>query len=191
MARNVKWRACEFKPTDNQVAGHSWFARPVIDQVISSNEAAAMIAARCGFKKFEAQGVLAAFAEVIKEQLLQSNAVQLADEDGNTVVTIQPDCSGQVSDQTIEKETTAANQKDAKVPIRKVSEEQDLTADRVSWTVKASIGVNFSRQFQQEKRARKVNAQGVSVNENDNDDQSQGGSGSGQQPGTGGAPSLD
>lgn len=72
------------------------------------------------------------------------------------------------------------------VPIRKVSEEQDLTVDRVSWTVKASIGVNFSRQFQQEKRARKVNAQGVTVNENDEPStgsgqaQQGGGSGSGQ-----------
>lgn len=49
--------------------------------------------------------------------------------------------AGSVSDADILRETSAAHEADPKIPVRSVAEESDLTADRLSWTQGATMGV--------------------------------------------------
>lgn len=155
MAKN-KWRAREYKATGNMPGGHSFFAEAVINNEIDNYELASKIAARTGFKSYEVQAVVAAISDIVLEEVLESNRVVLCDERGNKMVSIYPKVSGSVSDEQIKQETTEAHAQDASVPVREVAVESDLTADRLTWTLGATIGIKFSKQFAMNKQAQKV-----------------------------------
>jgi hypothetical protein len=156
MAKN-KWRAREFKPTSNmQGRSHSFYGEAVIDSEIDNRDLAAKIAARTGFKSYEVQAVVAAVADIVMEEVMESNRITLSNEQGTKMVTIYPKVSGSVSDEQIKQETTAAHAQDPSVPIRTVAVESDLTPDRLTWTLGATIGIKFSKQFAMNKQAQKV-----------------------------------
>ena len=156
MAKN-KWRVREFKPTSNmQGRIHSFYAEAVIDNEIENRDLGAKIAARTGFKPYEAQAVVAAIADIVLEEVMESNRVTLSNEQGTKMVTIYPKVSGSVNDEQVLQETTAAHAQDASVDIRSVAEESDLTPDRLTWTLGATIGIKFSKEFAMHKQAQKV-----------------------------------
>ena len=182
MAKN-KWRAREFKPTGNMEGrSHSFYAEAVIDNEIDNRELAAKIAARTGFKAYEVQAVVAAIADIVYEEVLESNRITLSDEQGTRMVTIYPKVSGSVSDAEILAETTALHAADPSKPIRSVAEESDLTPDRLTWTLGATIGVKFSKQFALKKQAQKVKFVASETAEDTNE----GGSDDDDAPGAGG-----
>lgn len=153
----TKWRAREFSPTSNMTGRtHSFYAEAVIDNEIDNRGLAAKIAARTGFKSYEVQAVVAAVADIVLEEVLESNRVTLSDDQGTKMVTIYPKVSGSVSDEQVKNETTAAHAQDPSVAIRTVAQESDLTADRLTWTLGATIGIKFSKQFAMNKQAQKV-----------------------------------
>ena len=156
MAKN-KWRAREFKPTSNmQGRNHSFYGEAVIDSEIDNRDLAAKIAARTGFKSYEVQAVVAAIADIVMEEVMESNRITLSNEQGTKMVSIYPKVSGSVNDEQIKQETTAAHALDPSVPIRTVAVESDLTPDRLTWTLGATIGIKFSKQFAMNKQAQKV-----------------------------------
>ena len=156
MAKN-KWRAREFKPTENMTGrSHSFYAEAVISNEIDNRELAAKIAARTGFKSYEVQAVVAAIADIVCEEVLESNRISLSDDQGTKMVSIYPKVSGSVSDEDILRETTAAHALDASKPVRTVAQESDLTPDRLTWTLGATVGIKFSKQFAIQKQAQKV-----------------------------------
>ena len=156
MAKN-KWRAREFKPTSNmQGRNHSFYGEAVIDSEIDNRDLAAKIAARTGFKSYEVQAVVAAIADIVMEEVMESNRITLSNEQGTKMVSIYPKVTGSVNDEQIKQETTAAHAQDPSVPIRTVAVESDLTPDRLTWTLGATIGIKFSKQFAMNKQAQKV-----------------------------------
>ena len=153
----VKWRCREFVPTSNMEGrNHSFYAEAVINSEITNEELASRIQTRTGFKSYEVQAIIAAIAEVVAEEVLESNRVSLTDNKGTKMVTIYPKVTGSVSDTDILRETTAAHEADPKVPIRSVAEESDLTADRLTWTLGATMGIKYSKLFAHNKQAQKV-----------------------------------
>ena len=146
----VKYRVREYTPAGQQsLGGHSWFAEVVISNDIDNAELAKKIAARTGFKSYECQAVVAAIADIVAEEVLESNRVQLADEKGNKLVSIYPKVSGSVSDKEVRE-----NQE--KYPGKTVATEDMVTPDLLTWTIGATVGVKFSKQFAIEKQAQKV-----------------------------------
>ena len=152
----TKWRARHFVPKTGQQGSASWFAEAVIDQEITNVELAQRIAARTGFKSYECQAVIAAIADIVMEECCESNRVTLADEKGQKLVSIQPKVTGSVSNLDIERETTAQHAADPSVEIRTEAEESDLTADRLTWVLAATVGIKTSKQFAMAKTATKV-----------------------------------
>lgn len=156
MAKN-KWRAREFNPTSNMPERtHSFYAEAVINSEIDNNDLSQKIAARTGFKSYEVKAVIAAVADIVAEEVLESNRISLCDENGTKMVSIYPKVSGRVSDEDILKSTTAAHALDPSVEIRNKAEESDLTPDRLTWTLGATIGIKFSKEFASHKQAQKV-----------------------------------
>ena len=152
----TKWRCREYIATGNMPGSHSFYADAVINSDLTNEDLADRIQARTGFKSYEVQAIIAAIAEVVAEEVLESNRITLADSRGTKMVTIYPKVSGSVTDEDIFRETTAAHALDPKVPIRTVAEESDLTADRLTWTLGATMGIKFSKQFAHDKQAQKV-----------------------------------
>ena len=145
----VKWRAREFNPSENQSGSHSWFAESVIAAEISNNDLAEKIQARCGVRYYEAQSVVAAVAEVIMEELLESSRITLTDGKGTKMVSFYPVVKGSITDADV-----LANQD--KYPGKTVAEESMLTPNLLTWTVGATMGVKFSKNFALNKQAQKV-----------------------------------
>ena len=153
----TKWRCREFIPTSNMPGRvHSFYAEAVIDNEIDNRDLSAKIAARTGFKPYEVQAVVAAIADIVAEEVLESNRVSLSDERGTKMVSIYPKVSGSINDDEVLEATTAAHALDPEVKIRNVAEEKDLTSDRLTWTLGATIGINFSKNFGFNKQAQKV-----------------------------------
>ena len=153
----VKYRVREFTPTENMTGRtHSFFAEAIIDNEITNTELAERIARRTGFKTYECQAVVAAIAEVVAEEVLESNRISLADTKGTRMVTLYPKVSGSVSDADILRETTEAHAADPSKAVRTVAEEKDLTPDRLTWTLGATVGRKYSSQFAHDKQAQKV-----------------------------------
>ena len=174
----TKWRAREFKPTSNMTGrSHSFYAEAVISNEIDNRELSAKIAARTGFKSYEVQAIVAAIADIVAEEVLESNRVSLSDDQGTKMLSIYPKVSGSVSDADILRDTTAAHAADSSVQVRSVAVENDLTPDRLTWTLGATVGINFSKQFALKKQAQKVSfiATDIAI---PNDDVPQGGGGS-------------
>ena len=145
----VKYRIREFKPTQNQTGGHSFFAEAVVDNIITNKELGKKVEARTGLRAYEVQTALAAVAEIILEETAENNRVQIENADGTSLVSIYPSCSGSISDKEVQ-----ANPD--KYDGATVATEDMLTADRIKWTLGASIGRKFSNQFALNKQAMKV-----------------------------------
>ena len=145
----VKWKAVEYNPTENQQGSHSWYAEAVIDNEITNTELAERIARRTGFKTYECQAVVAAIADIVAEEVLESNRVVLADENGNNLVSLYPKVSGSVSDNDVQANPTKY------AGATKATEEM-VTDDMLTWTIGATVGIKFSKRFAIEKQAQKV-----------------------------------
>ena len=155
----VKYRVREFVPKGQQSLGsHSWFAEVVINNDVDNAELARKIAARTGFKSYECQAVVAAIADIVAEEVLESNRVSLANEQGTKLVSIYPKVQGSISDADVVK-----NQE--KYPGKTVAEESMLTPDLLTWTLGATVGIKYSQQFALSKQAQKVKT--VSAAEDD------------------------
>lgn len=145
----VKYRVREYTPTGNMPGTHSFYAEAVVDNEINNQELAAKVAARTGVKSYEAAMVIAAVADIIAEETLENNRVCLNNGDGVHLVSIYPKVTGRISD----KEVVAAPDKyDGKT----VAEAAMLTPDRLQWTLGATVGIKYSRQFALNKEALKV-----------------------------------
>ena len=155
----VKYRVKEFVPKGQQSLGsHSWYAEVVINNDVDNAELARKIAARTGFKSYECQAVVAAIADIVAEEVLESNRVSLANEQGTKLVSIYPKVQGSISDADVVK-----NQE--KYPGKTVAEESMLTPDLLTWTLGATVGIKYSQQFALSKQAQKVKT--VSAAEDD------------------------
>lgn len=155
----VKYRVREFVPKGQQSLGsHSWYAEVVINNDVDNAELAKKIAARTGFKSYECQAVVAAIADIVAEEVLESNRVSLANEQGTKLVSIYPKVQGSISDADVVK-----NQE--KYPGKTVAEESMLTPDLLTWTLGATVGIKYSQQFSLSKQAQKVKT--VSAAEDD------------------------
>lgn len=162
----VKYCVTEFTPTANQVGmSHSFSAKAVINSDIDGDTLAERVAKRSGFKDYECKAVMAAFAEIIQEEALESNRVSLCNTKGEKVVSVYPKVTGSISD----KDVQAAPDK---YPGKTAAEEGMLTADMLQWSLGATVGIKFSKKFAIEKQAQKVQGKNLTVI----DDDQQGGS---------------
>ena len=162
----VKYCVTEFTPTANQVGmSHSFSAKAVINSDIDGDTLAERVAKRSGFKDYECKAVMAAFAEIIQEEALESNRVSLCNTKGEKVVSVYPKVTGSISD----KDVQAAPDK---YPGKTAAEEGMLTADMLQWSLGATVGIKFSKKLAIEKQAQKVQGKNLTVI----DDDQQGGS---------------
>ena len=145
----VKYRVREFTPKSPNLGSHSWFAEVVINNDVDNDELAKKIAARTGFKSYECQAVIAAIADIVSEEALQSNRVSLTNDQGTKLVSIYPRVSGSISDTDVQRNPD-------KYPGKTVAEESMLTPDMLTWTLGASVGIKFSQEFALHKQAQKV-----------------------------------
>lgn len=153
----VKYCVTEFTPTANQVGmSHSFSAKVVINSDIDGDTLAERVAKRSGFKDYECKAIMAAFAEIIQEEALESNRVSLCNNKGEKVVSIYPRVSGSISDKDV-----AANP--TKYPGKTVAEESMLTADMLQWSLGATVGIKFSKKFAIDKQATKVQGKNLTV----------------------------
>lgn len=173
----VKYRVREFVPKGQQSLGtHSWFAEVVISNDVDNAELARKIAARTGFKAYECQAVVAAIADIVAEEVLESNRVSLANEQGTKLVSIYPRVSGSVTDSDVQK-----NQD--KYPGKSVAEEGMLTPDLLTWTLGATVGIKYSQQFALNKQAQKVKTVSAAADSDDEGGETPAPSGGGVTPG--------
>ena len=173
----VKYRVREFVPKGQQSLGtHSWFAEVVISNDVDNAELARKIAARTGFKAYECQAVVAAIADIVAEEVLESNRVSLANEQGTKLVSIYPRVSGSVTDADVQK-----NQD--KYPGKSVAEEGMLTPDLLTWTLGATVGIKYSQQFALNKQAQKVKTVSAAADSDDEGGETPAPSGGGDTPG--------
>lgn len=144
----VKYRIREFKPTANQTGGHSVFAEAVVDNIITNKELAKKVEARTGMRAYEVLNALSAVAEIIMEETAENNRVQL-ESDGGALVSIYPQCSGSVSDKDVLANPEKYNSATVATPDM-------LTADKIQWSLGATIGRKFSKLFALNKQAQRV-----------------------------------
>ena len=153
----VKYCVTEFTPTAKQVGmSHSFSAKVVINSDIDGDTLAERVSKRSGFKDYECKAIMAAFAEVIQEEVLESNRVSLCNTKNEKVVSIYPRVSGSISDKDVQDNPE-------KYPGKSVAEESMLTADMLSWSLGATIGIKFSKKFAIEKQASKVQGKNLTV----------------------------
>jgi len=177
----VKYCVTEFTPTANQVGmSHSFSAKAVINSDIDGDTLAERVAKRSGFKDYECKAVMAAFAEIIQEEALESNRVSLCNTKGEKVVSVYPKVTGSISD----KDVQAAPDK---YPGKTVAEEGMLTADMLQWSLGATVGIKFSKKFAIEKQAQKVQGKNLTVIDDDQQGGSSTDSGSGDNQQGGGS----
>lgn len=191
----VKYCVTEFTPTANQTGmSHSFNAKVVINTDIDGDTLSERVSKRSGFKDYECKAIMAAFAEIIQEEALESNRISLCNTKGEKVVSIYPRVSGGISDKDVQ-----ANQE--KYPGKSVAEESMLTSDMLSWSLGATIGIKFSKKFAIEKQAQKVQGKNLTIIDDSGEttnastgDNNGGGSGSGNNNGggdNGGVPEND
>ena len=138
----TKWRCREYIPSANQSGEHCYYAEAVISGDITNVDLAQRIQSRTG----------------VEEEMFESHRVTLTDTTGTKMVSFYPRVSGSVSDSDILRETTAAHAADPSKPIRSVARESDLTNERLTWTLGATMGVKFSRRFAIQNESQKVRA---------------------------------
>ena len=148
MAYN-KYRIKEFTPKPSQVGmSHSFHAEAVVDNIITNKELAKKIEARGISRAAEIKGVLEEAANIIMEEIAENNRVQLESGDG-VLVSIYPNCSGSISDATVQANPEKYNN-------AQVATADMLTADMLTWTVGATVGRKFSKEFSLRKNAQQV-----------------------------------
>jgi len=145
----VKYRVREYTPTGNMPGTHSFYAEAVVDNEINNQELAAKVAARTGVKSYEAAMVIAAVADIIAEETLENNRVCLNNGDGAHLVSIYPKVTGRISDKEVAEDP-------AKFGGKSTAEAAMLTPDRLQWTLGATVGIKYSRQFALNKEVLKV-----------------------------------
>ena len=177
----VKYRIREFKPTANQTGGHSVYAEAVVDNIITNKELSKKVEARTGLRAYEVQTVLAAVAEIIQEETSENNRVQL-EGDGGALVSIYPQCSGSVSDKDVQANPEKYNGATVATPDM-------LTADKIQWSLGATIGRKFSKQFALNKQAQRVDYDASQEPAIPSDDNTNTGEGGGNTGGNGGGDS--
>ena len=156
-----RYSANDFTPNAGQIArgmGHSIFAQVEIDHTVTNQEMADRVAARTGFKSYEAKAIIEALAEVATEELLEGNKVQLNYSDGKTWMHLRPKVDGRISDAEVLRKTTAAHAADPSVAIRKVATANDLVLTPKNWRVACSVGVRFSEIFRNKLQMSRVPA---------------------------------
>lgn len=144
---DVKYRVREFTPKAGQTGSHSFFAEAVTDNVITNRELAKKVEARGISRAYEIKAILEAVSEIILEETQENNRVQLENADGTALVSIYPKASGSVTDEQVARDTDGQ---------RTVATADDLTADRIQWSLGATVGIKFSKQFALQKTARRV-----------------------------------
>ena len=173
----VKYRVREYTPKANQGGTHSFFAETVINTDIDANELAKKIAARTGIKSYEAASVIHAIADIVAEETLEGSRISLANEDGTKLVSIYPKVSGSISDAQVQADPEKYNG-------AQTATEDMLTPDLLSWSLGASIGIKYSKQFAMNKQAQKVKfvATDIVAETPDEDDNTQTGGNGGNTP---------
>ena len=138
-----------FQPNANQVGmGRSVYAEAVVDNVINNRELAKKIEARGISRAAEIKGILEEAANIIMEEVCENNRVQLEGERG-ILVSIAPTVSGSLSDKQVRENPEKYNN-------AQQAEPDMLTADMLTWGIKAEVGRNFSKQFALNKTAQRV-----------------------------------
>ena len=144
-----KYRVREYKPNANMPGTHGFYAEVVISTDIDATELAKKIAARTGIKSYEAAMAIHAIADIVAEETLEGSRISLANEDGTKLVSIYPKVSGSISDAQVQAEPEKYNN-------AQVATEDMLTPDLLSWTLGATVGIKYSKQFALNKQAQKV-----------------------------------
>ena len=144
-----KYRVREYKPNANMPGTHGFYAEVVISTDIDATELAKKIAARTGIKSYEAASVIHAIADIVAEETLEGSRISLANEDGTKLVSIYPKVSGSISDAQVQADPEKYNN-------AQVATEDMLTPDLLSWTLGATVGIKYSKQFALNKQAQKV-----------------------------------
>jgi hypothetical protein len=145
---NVKYRVKEFTPTANQSGTHSFYAEAVVDNVIDNKALAKKIEARGISRAAEIKSILEEAANIILEECAENNRVQLESGEG-VLISIYPRCKGSVSDADVLADPETYNNAQA-------ATEEFLTADKLTWSLGATVGVKFSKQFALNKTAQRV-----------------------------------
>ena len=145
---NVKYRLKEYTPKAGQSGTHSWYAEAVVDNVIDNKALAKKIEARGISRAAEIKSILEEAANIILEETAENNRVQLESGEG-VLISIYPRCKGSVSDADV---LAHPEQYDNAT----VAQEEHVTADKLQWSLGASVGIKFSKQFAMNKTAQKV-----------------------------------
>lgn len=145
---NVKYRVKEFTPKQNQQGVHSFYAEAVVDNVIDNKALAKKIEARGISRAAEIKSILEEAANIILEETAENNRVQLESGEG-VLISIYPRCKGSVSDADV-----LAHPED--YDNATVAKEEHVTAEKLQWSLGASVGIKFSKQFAMNKQAQKV-----------------------------------
>ena len=153
----VKYAIVNFQPTANQAAkgmGHSVYAVNVIDNVINNQELAKKIENRGISRQSEIKMILEEAAKVILEEVGENNRVQLSTGEG-VMVSIEPSVEGRLSDKDVVANPDKYDGATAATPDM-------LTADMLTWSLKATVGTKFSKEFALRKTAKRVKTAAVS-----------------------------
>lgn len=145
---NVKYRLREYTPKAGQSGTHSIYAEAVVDNVIDNKSLAKKIEARGISRAAEIKSILEEAANIILEETAENNRVQLESGEG-VLISIYPRCKGSISDAEVQANPETYNN-------AQVATEEMLTPDKLSWTLGASVGIKFSKQFALNKQAQKV-----------------------------------
>ena len=145
---NVKYRLKEYTPKAGQSGTHSWYAEAVVDNVIDNKALAKKIEARGISRAAEIKSILEEAANIILEETAENNRVQLESGEG-VLISIYPRCKGSVSDADVLAHPEQFDNATA-------AKEEHVTADKLQWSLGASVGIKFSKQFAMNKTAQKV-----------------------------------
>ena len=145
---NVKYRLKEYNPKQGQAGSHSWYAEAVVDNVIDNKALAKKIEARGISRAAEIKSILEEAANIILEETAENNRVQLESGEG-VLISIYPRCKGSVSDADVLAHPEQYDNATA-------AQEEHVTADKLQWSLGASVGIKFSKQFAMNKTAQKV-----------------------------------
>ena len=144
----VKYRVREFTPKANQAGSHSFFAEAVVDNVIDNKALAKKIEARGISRAAEIKSILEEAANIILEETAENNRISLESGEG-VLISIYPRVKGSVSDADV---LAHPEQYDNAT----VAKEEHVTADKLQWSLGASVGIKFSKQFAMNKQSQKV-----------------------------------
>ena len=156
----VKYCLREFTPHAGQSGVHSFYAQSVTDNTITNEEIAAEVEARGLSRAAEIEAILKEAANVILKEVRENNRVQLQAK-GGVLVTIYPKVSGSISDTEVQAHPELYNGATAATADM-------LTADRLSWSLGATVGKNFSAEFALTKQAIRVRPGASASDEDEN-----------------------